>query len=153
MRMTGPWGLETATRFILETPIPLRLGCRTPRDRPWIVTLWTTVACSIEAGDSFQLLCATAADSRVLRYLEADPQVAFDLSTNSRPYRGVRGWGRAHIAPDVDKSLLRGMLLRYTGGVDGPLARRLLDERREECRIEVAVAHLHSWEHGAGSPA
>ncbi|PNW39162.1 UNVERIFIED_CONTAM: hypothetical protein BEN50_15480 [Euhalothece sp. KZN 001] len=151
MRMTGPWSLETATRFILETPVPLRLSCRTPQDRPWIVTLWTTVACSVEATDPFRLLCATAAGSRVLRYLEADPTVAFDLSTNRRPYRGVRGWGRAQIAADADKSLLRGMLLRYTQGMDGPLARRLLDDQREECRIEVEIAHLHSWDHRSGS--
>jgi hypothetical protein len=98
-------------------------------------------------GDSPALRCATSRDADVVRYLEADDGVAFEVSTNEPPYRGVRGNGTATIAPDAEKRLLRSLLERYLGGTDSALARRLLDPEREEVEIRVEPARVHSWDY------
>jgi hypothetical protein len=93
------------------------------------------------------LRCATSRDADVVRYLEADDGVAFEVSTNEPPYRGVRGNGTATVVPDEGKRLLRSLLERYLGGTDSALARRLLDPEREEVEIRVEPARVHSWDY------
>lgn len=90
--------------------------------------------------------CATGADADVVDYLEHDDGVAFEVSTNDVPYRGVRGHGTVSIAPDEDKATLRALLERYLGGTDAALARRLLDDDRDEVRITVQPDRLFSWD-------
>jgi nitroimidazol reductase NimA-like FMN-containing flavoprotein (pyridoxamine 5'-phosphate oxidase superfamily) len=93
------------------------------------------------------LWCATGADADVVRYLRANDEVAFEVSTNDPPYRGVRGRGHASIDVDEEKTLLRRLLQRYLGGTDSTLARRLLAPERDEVRIRVDPARLHSWDY------
>ena len=93
------------------------------------------------------LWCATGADADVVRHLGADDEVAFEVSTNDPPYRGVRGRGRATIEPDEEKTLLGRLLERYLGGTDSALAERLLDPARDEVRIRIDPVRVHSWDY------
>ena len=101
------------------------------------------------AGDATatpELRCATSADAAVVEYLRNDPEVAFEVSTNDAPYKGVRGRGTASIEPDTDKRLLRSLFERYLGGTDNDLGAFLLDPDREEVRIRIRPERLHSWD-------
>ena len=101
------------------------------------------------AGDATatpELRCATSADAAVLEYLRHDSEVAFEVSTNHPPYKGVRGRGTASIEPDTDKRLLRALFERYLGGTDNDLGDFLLDPDREEVRIRITPERLHSWD-------
>jgi hypothetical protein len=93
-----------------------------------------------------ELRCATSADAAVVEYLRNDPAVAFEVSTNHPPYRGVRGRGTASIEPDTDKKLLRSLFERYLGGTDNDLGDFLLDPDRGEVRIRITPERLHSWD-------
>ena len=97
--------------------------------------------------DGPALRCATSRDADVVRYLESNDGVAFEVSTNEPPYRGVRGNGTATLVPDRGKALLRSLLDRYLGGTDSALARRLLDPEREEVEIRVDPGRVHSWDY------
>ncbi len=136
--VTGSWDRDEIERF-LETPIPVRLACRTPTDRPWILSLWFRFV-------DDELVCATSRQADVVRFLEYDSGVAFEISTNDYPYRGVRGNGQARIVPDEDKAVLRSLLRRYVGGTDSAFAQRLLADDREEVAIRVHPDRLHSWD-------
>ncbi len=92
------------------------------------------------------LWCATGADADVVRYLDHDDGVAFEVSTNEPPYRGVRGAGTATVEPDTDKSLLRALFDRYLGGTDNSLADRLLADDRDEVRIRIDPTRLYTWD-------
>ena len=96
--------------------------------------------------------CATGADADVVGYLEHDASVAFEISDNDPPYRGVRGSGEVSIEPDEDKALLRELLERYLGGTDSPLADRLLAEGREEVRLTVDPTKLYTWDFSERMP-
>lgn len=94
-----------------------------------------------------QFEMATAANAEVVRYLRADADVAFEVSTNKPPYRGIRGAGTASIEPDENKAVLGDLIERYLGGTDSELARYLLGADREEVRIIVNPSKLYSWDY------
>lgn len=141
----GPWSRDHLTNFLAETTVPLRLACRTRTDRLWLVTLWFAYR-----DGAFH--CATGGEADVVEFLEADPGVAFEVSVNQPPYKGVRGNGRASIEPDPEKSVLTDLLERYLGGTDSGLAERLLAADREEVRIEIEPARLVSWDYSDRMP-
>jgi len=136
---TGAWARTEAVEFLEDATIPLRLATTTPAGHLWMVSLW------FRHRDG-ALECATGADADVVRYLRNDPGVAFEVSTNDPPYKGVRGRGTASIAPDEDEDVLRALLRRYLGGTDSELARSLLSPDRREVRIRVEPAKVYSWD-------
>ena len=139
METTGPWDRDRVDEFLDGARIPVRIGCRTPRDAPWIVSLWFSWDGAIN--------CATSASADLAAFLEHDNHVSFEVSTNDPPYKGVRGRGRANVSPDADKELLRSLLERYLGGTDNSTGDRLLRSEREEIRVRIEPERLHSWDY------
>jgi nitroimidazol reductase NimA-like FMN-containing flavoprotein (pyridoxamine 5'-phosphate oxidase superfamily) len=138
---TGEWDRAGATAFLADATIPIRLACRTPAGGLWMLSLWYRFD-----ADAERLVCATSAGADVVEYLRADGGVAFEVSTNDPPYRGVRGSGRATITPDEGKAALRDLLDRYLGGTDSSLAERLLDPDRDEVTIRIDLRRCYSWD-------
>ena len=138
--LTGDFSRDETAAFLDETTVPLRLACHTGDGHPWIVTLWYVH----RDGD---LYCATSDDAQVVAFVRSDSAVAFDVSTNDPPYRGVRGHGNATVKADPDKTLLREVIERYLGDTDSPLARRLLSPDRDEVRIRITPERLYGWDY------
>jgi len=148
-RLDGAWDGPALADFLDSARIPVRLACRTPAGRLWMVSLWFTPT----DGDPLGFACATSARARLVAYLRADAEVAFEISTNQPPYRGVRGVGTAAISTDTDKALLGSLLERYLGGTDSDLATRLLAPERREVRIDVTADRLYTWDFTGRMPA
>ncbi|WP_049986630.1 pyridoxamine 5'-phosphate oxidase [Halobellus rufus] len=154
MEITGAWSRPELTGFLDAARVPVRLACHTPSGHLWMLSLWylwtdgDAAASGVDAPSEAtpELRCATSASADVVRYLRNDPEVAFEVSTNEPPYRGVRGRGTATIEPDADKILLRTLFERYLGDTDNGLADFLLDPDREEVRIRIEPERLHSWD-------
>lgn len=135
----GAWSPDEATAYLEAATVPIRLACRTPGGGLWMLSLWYRY-------DDGAFHCATSAEADVVRYLEADQAVAFEVSDNDPPYRGVRGAGRASIEPDEDKALLEDLLTRYLGGTDTALAERLLAADRREVHIRIDPERCFTWD-------
>ncbi|AUG47942.1 pyridoxamine 5'-phosphate oxidase [Haloarcula taiwanensis] len=138
--VSGPWTSEEMSQFLSAETVPLRLGCRTPAGRPWMLSLWYRFV-----DGTFE--CATGADAAVVDYLDYDDDVSFEVSTNEPPYCGVRGNGTATMTADDDKTVLTDLLHRYLGGTDSPLAERLLAPDRREIQITITPDRLHTWDY------
>lgn len=138
-RLTGAWDREETEAFLTSETVPVRLSCRTQGDDLWMLSLWYRY-------DDDALWCATSADANVVDYLDHDDRVAFEISTNHPPYKGVRGNGTVSVDADPDKELLKTLLERYLGGTDSPLAERLLSPDREEVRIRIDPKHVYTWD-------
>jgi nitroimidazol reductase NimA-like FMN-containing flavoprotein (pyridoxamine 5'-phosphate oxidase superfamily) len=138
----GVWDDSDVAAFLSDATVPMRLTTHRPDGTLWTVALWY-------AYEDGVFSCATSADADVVGFLRADDHVAFDVSVNDPPYRGVRGNGTATLGRDDDKRLLRSLLERYLGGTDSTLARRLLSGDREEVRIEIRPDELYSWDYSA----
>ncbi|MFB1064783.1 pyridoxamine 5'-phosphate oxidase family protein [Natrinema sp. H-ect4] len=136
----GTWTEDEVEEFLQEATIPVRIATRRPDDSPWVVTLW------FRYRDG-SLECATGANADVVRFLRRDPEVAFDISTNDIPYRGIRGNGTVELSSDSEKTLLRALIERYLGGTESPLAQRLLDDDRDEVRIRLEPRAVYSWDY------
>jgi nitroimidazol reductase NimA-like FMN-containing flavoprotein (pyridoxamine 5'-phosphate oxidase superfamily) len=136
---TGAWDREEVAAFLEATAVPLRLACHTSAGNLWMLSLWFRFR-----EGRFQ--CATGADADVVRFLEADSRVAFEVSTNDPPYKGVRGRGTATLAPDADKTVLRALVERYLGDAETPPGPRLLAADREELTVTVDPDRIHSWD-------
>lgn len=143
---SGPWSASDVAAFLDRTLVPLRLACHTPASRLWLVALWYRFR-----DGTFE--CATASDAATVEFLRRDPAVAFDVSTNDPPYRGIRGNGTATVQPDEGKRVLRALLERYLGGTDSALADRLLAPERDEVAIRIEPARVMSWDFTGRMPA
>ncbi|WP_435362015.1 pyridoxamine 5'-phosphate oxidase family protein [Haloarchaeobius sp. DFWS5] len=142
--LRGDWDHDGVADFLDGSTIPLRLSCRTPGDKLWMLSLWFEYD-----ADAGVFRCATAADADVVRYLESDDAVAFEVSTNDPPYRGVRGQGHASVEPDDEKALLRRLLERYLagqGGAESQLGKKLLAPERDEVTITVEIDRAYAWD-------
>ena len=136
----GSLSPEAIEEFLRSTVVPIRLSCHRPGGDLWMLSLWFRYR-------EGALECATSASSDVVRFLRADDAVAFEVSTNEPPYRGVRGNGVARIEADEDKALLRALVERYLGGTDSSLARNLLSEEREEVWIRIEPETVYGWDY------
>ncbi|WP_436924162.1 pyridoxamine 5'-phosphate oxidase family protein [Halosimplex amylolyticum] len=141
-RVTGDWTRERTEQFLDEQTVPVRLAMHRPDGGLWMLSLWYRYR-------DGRLECATGAGAEVVRYLRKDPEVAFEISTNDPPYRGVRGAGSASIAPDEDKEVLRALVDRYLGDRDSGLVDSLLSPERDEVRIGIDVDRAYTWDFSA----
>ena len=145
-RPAGAWDATETEAFLGSATVPIRLSCHANRESLWMLSLWF-----LYRDDAFW--CATSADADVVDYLAADDHVAFEISTNEPPYKGVRGNGTASVEPDEEKALLRELLARYLGGTDSDLADRLLSPDREEVTISIDPDRLYTWDFSDRMPA
>jgi len=128
--------------FYEETIIPLRLSCQTPSGWPVVLSLWYL----FEAG---ALYCATPRSARVVEYLRAEPRCAFEVAADHPPYCGVRGQALASIDEQRGLEILERLLLRYTGSVDTPFARNLLNRTVAEVAIRLEPQRVYTWDFSA----
>ena len=134
----GAWNGAVIARFLLDSRIPLRLSFES-RNGPIIVPLW------FEYSDGRMVSCSPE-ESTLVQSLVAKPEVAFDVSTNDLPYRGVRGRGHASCTTTTDTAQLETLLTRYVGGTDGQLAQWLLNRSGRESIIVIEPSWLTSWD-------
>jgi nitroimidazol reductase NimA-like FMN-containing flavoprotein (pyridoxamine 5'-phosphate oxidase superfamily) len=139
MEVRGDQSRDEVESFLENETIPVRIGCRTPSEGLWMLSLWFLYR-------DGRLHCATSKQADVVTYLDHDSCVAFEVSTNHPPYKGVRGRGTASVADDPEKELLRELLDRYLGTTDSSTGRRLLTENRDEVSIAIDPQHVFGWD-------
>ncbi len=139
MKISGPWSAGAVERYLLDSIVPLRLGAVDRGGWPEVVSLWFVP----ERG---ALWCATQRSARVVEYLSADGRCGFEVATNTPPYRGVRGRGRAAIEPQRGEAILRALLRRYQGSEDSALGRWLLSRAADEVAIRIDPQRITSWD-------
>ncbi len=130
---------EEIEHYLEETTIPLRLSCVTDSGWPVGLSLWYLY----EDG---HLYCATQASAKVVDYLEQDPRCAFEVAGDQPPYHGVRGQATAVILPEHGLDILERLLMRYLGGIDNPLAQKLLSRQTPEVVLKITPVNLTSWD-------
>lgn len=136
----GAWTATTLEEFLMDSTIPIRIATSRGDGSLWLVTLWYRFR-----NGAFE--CATWANADVVRFLQNDSEVAFDVSTNKPPYQGVRGNGTASLSQDDNKEVLESLVTRYLGGTDSSLANWLLSDTRDETKIRIQPHELYTWDY------
>jgi len=135
----GTWSAAEAEEFLNEAVVPIRLGCHNPSGGLWMLSLWYQYRDGV-------IECATSRDADIVRFLRANDEVSFEISTNRPPYMGVRGGGVASVTEAGSKDLLATLVERYLGSTDNEMGEFLLREEREEVSITIAPSKLYTWD-------
>jgi hypothetical protein len=137
---SGPWTPDNVEAYLSKCRIPLRLGCTDGSGVPRIVSLWFE-------WDEGALCCAPQRDSAVVRWLEARPNVGFEVSADAPPYSGIRGTGVASLDVSRGGEQLRRLLDRYEVAEGASLRAALLKNENAEVRIQIQPVRIDSWDY------
>ena len=140
MEFSGPWNLEQIGEYLEGCTFPLRLSCVGEDGFPRVVSVWFSY------GDG-ALRCVSHQSSQLVRLLERDQRVGFEVAPNEPPYCGVRGQGTVELARDEDGAMLTRLLEHYLGGTDSDLANWLLSRADGEMLITITPTRLFSWDY------
>ena len=125
-------------KYLQETKIPIRLSCVMESGWPTVLSLWYL----LEEGSLF---CATPENAKVVSYLRAEPRCSFEVASDQPPYCGVRGRAIAVIDRKRGVEILERLLYHYMGGVDNPLAKKLLGRPGHEVAVRLDTQNFYSW--------
>ena len=142
IRSSSAWSQPEIERFLADCVIPVRLACLTPRHEPIVCSLWYL-------HEDGALWCATQKTAKVAQYLERHPLCGFEISTETLPYKGVRGQGEATRSPELGPDILLQLIDRYLGTRDSAFARWLVARSSSEVAIAIRPRWLTAWDFSA----
>lgn len=136
---SSQWPIHTIESFLADAEIPLRLSFLNQHGEPMICSLWFTFHDDI-------IWAATHKNSYVLKQLQLNDQVSFEVSTNDYPYQGVRGKAKAELtANDADK-VLASLINKYLGEGNSDLADWLMGRAKDEYVIKLHPQSINAWD-------
>ncbi|MDO8863326.1 pyridoxamine 5'-phosphate oxidase family protein [Haliea sp. E1-2-M8] len=138
--LKGPWSRREIEQFLEDSRFPLRLACTSRDGYPRVVSVWY-------AHVDGALLCVSHRKSALVKLLEQDSRVGFEVSPNAPPYHGVRGQGRVSLAPLGDHDVLETLLDRYLGQQESRVGNWLLARKDEETLITLYPERMFSWDY------
>ena len=136
----GPWSFEEATSFLNNHRSPIRVAFNDVNNIPAVVSLW------FQYIDG-RFYCVTHRKSWVIKCLERNDLVGFEVATNEPPYRGVRGRAQATLFHEGAGEQLEQLIRRYLGKTDSTLAKWLLSRKEDELIIQLEPLGLSSWDY------
>jgi nitroimidazol reductase NimA-like FMN-containing flavoprotein (pyridoxamine 5'-phosphate oxidase superfamily) len=125
-------------QYLKAVRIPLRLACTTSDGWPVVLSLW------FEYNQGL-LYCASHQQAKVIAFLRGNPRCAFEVAGDQPPYCGIRGQGTVTLDNSQGAEILERLLKRYLGGLDNPLAQKLLSRRESEIAIIIEPLKMFSW--------
>jgi nitroimidazol reductase NimA-like FMN-containing flavoprotein (pyridoxamine 5'-phosphate oxidase superfamily) len=140
IKLSGPWQQQQVDSFLSDAKLPVRLSCVASDGFPRVISLWFLYR-------SNKLYCVTHQSSKLVRMLQQNPRVGFEVAPDAPPYRGVRGQGMAAMQPLGKDPALRQLLERYVGDTESGFSRWLLSRSPEELIITVTPHRMYSWDY------
>lgn len=139
-KVNGPWTAAQINSFLAVTRWPLRLACQGSDGFPRVVSVWFRLQ-----DDALE--CVSHRDSALVRMLERDARVAFEVSPNEPPYYGVRGQAHARLQALGNSNALDDLVERYLQDRNSRVARWLLSRKAEEVLVRLTPERLFSWDY------
>lgn len=139
VRLKGPWPIDRVEQFLSEATIPIRLAVSGRSGVPLVVSLWFV-------WDAGSIWCATQSGSRLAAALRERRDLGFEVAADAPPYRGVRGQGRADLAPADGVRVLERLLQRYRIGQGSRLDGYLRANAATEVALRISPTWIRSWD-------
>ena len=134
------WDAEGVAAFLGSAVIPMRVAVNDPDGFPRLCSLWFLF-------DGERLLAASHRTALVSRLLQQDNRCAFEIATNTEPYRGVRGQGRVQLVAETAADTLPRLIDRYIGDRHQRLQRWLMSRVDEEYTLSIKPIWLSAWDY------
>lgn len=139
IRPSSAWALPQIEQFLKDIVIPVNLACLASNEVPINCSLWYLY-------DSGLFWCATQRNARVVKYLGDRPRCGFEIASQTIPYRGVRGQGKATISDTNAAEILTRLIDRYLHDRNSRFARWLLGRADTEVAISIRPSWMTSWD-------
>lgn len=136
--IAGPWDFAQTSAFLREVMIPIRVASAGSRG-PIVQSLWFDF-------DGAELWCATQASSLLVKRLNANNEIGFEVAGDTAPYQGVRGTGTASIHPELAGEVLPRLINKYQGNSETELSKWLLSRLDKEVAIKINALTLATWD-------
>ena len=130
--------LSEVREYLAQVRIPIRLASITAGGWPALISLWYLYQDGL-------LYCATQESAKIIRYIEQNNRVAFEVAADDPPYCGVRGQARARIDDQLGAKILEKLLERYLGSTTNELAQNLLAKKDTEVAIVLEPMRIYTW--------
>jgi hypothetical protein len=137
---SSQWQTPEIREFLIETTVPIRLACHDVNGFPLVCSLWFCYHDDC-------LWCVSQDTSYIVKRLQADNKVAFDIGVNTPPYRGIRGQGETTLLRQPSADMLEAMLNRYQIDLSSKLAKWLSGRIDSEYAIRIDIKKISAWDY------
>ncbi len=139
LRSKSTWNKNEIVQFLSAETVPMRLSFVNNKGEPAICSLWFNY---FEGA----LWSASHQTAYVVKQLKNNPNVAFEISTNDYPYKGVRGKATAELIKADGELVLTELIERYLANSNTQLADWLLSRAADEYAIKLSPTVINSWD-------
>lgn len=140
LNIKGSWMEKEIYSHLDNAVMPLRLSYTSLDGWPSILSLWFV------RKDEY-IWCATSPHAYLVKSLRQMADCSFEVSTDTQPYSGVRGRGKATLHPKNGGNVLDALIDRYVGTHESEFARWLLTRRDSEMAIRISPSSYTSWDY------
>ena len=126
--------------IISDTKIPIRLSFLKTNGSPGIISLWYL---NVDG----KIYCATQKTAKIVSYLTQNPNCGFEISSDTPPYKGTRGEGKAKILDDMGQKILYRLISKYLGDKESTLSEFLKSKVESEVAIEITPHKIFNFDY------
>lgn len=137
---SSAWNAEGISAFLESAIIPMRLAVNDGNGFPRICSVWFVF-------DGSHILAASHEKALITRLLKRDERCAFEIATNTEPYRGVRGQARVALVEGQGQALLPQLIDKYIGNRHQRLQQWLLSRSDEEYLFRLEAEWISAWDY------
>ena len=134
------WSQKQLKEFLVSSKIPIRVSVL-DGDYPLICSVW------FEYLDG-KLIIVSHRESKLAKTLLRQRKGGFEIATNDRPDRGVRGKANVDAELGGSEDTLRRVIQRYLGETNQKLASWLLSRVEHEVKFTLHPTWVTSWDYG-----
>jgi len=137
---SSQWTHEQIATFLESTSVPMRLACHDASGFPLACSLWFCF-------QDNSLWCASHEKSHIVKLIQNNNKVGFEIGVNEPPYRGVRGQGEVTLVRERAADILLSMLHRYKINQTSGLAKWLLGRVEGEYALRIDIKRITAWDY------
>ncbi len=109
--------------FLTNSKKNLNLGTIDEKNEPNVHPVWFLY-------ENEKIYISTETKSKKLKNIQKNNTIYFSIDETKPEFKGVRGKGTAKIlsSPETKTEITEKIIMKYTGSLDGKLAREIIDE-------------------------
>lgn len=133
------WSKEEIFSYLDRAKTPIRIACNGKGGYPLICSLWFF-------HDDGTLWAASHKNAHIIKVLQSNAKVGFEVATNEYPYHGVRGKADIELIDDSSGDVLSELIDKYLQGSNKTLSSWLMSRSSEEWAMKIVPTFLNSWD-------
>ena len=133
------WQRTQIDDFLTKSTMPVRISFVDSSGHPRICSLWYRY-------DNGAIWSASHQNAFLIKQLKKNQKVAFEISSNDYPYKGVRGKALATLVKSDAEPVLKALIAKYLGESNKKLASWLVGRADEEYAIKLVPESVNAWD-------